>query len=250
MNDTLTTLHSLRTIHGNFSARDVSEADLETILRACVHSANASARQSYSIIVIDEREMMKTLCGYAGSRGLLFCVDFTRLKRQAERLGHPFGTGGVTSLITGAIDTALAAQTAAVAAKSLGIDSLFTNGIHRGDMQRVFRLMELPAEHCFPLIMLILGYPAEEPQYQKGRLDGLGVVHRGKHHPLTAEELDGVIAEYDDPARRLGMSEVWREKGLAHYLDWFYTDWVGAFQKTEGKSQMLEILERIGFTFP
>jgi nitroreductase len=250
MNKTLKTLLSLRTIHGNISARDISNEDLETVLRASTRAANASARQSYSIIVIDEREMMKTLCGYAGSRGLLFCVDFTRLKRQAGRLGHAFETGGVTSLITGAIDTALAAQTAAVAAKSLGIDSLFTNGIHRGDMERVFRLMELPAEHCFPLIMLILGYPAEEPKEQKGRLAGTGIMHFGKYHPLTDETLDRVIVEYDDPTRRLGMSDAWRKKGLAHYLDWFYTDWVGTFPKIEAKSQMLEILERIGFSSP
>ena len=248
MNDTLKTLHSLRSIHGNFSESEISDEDLQTILRTCVRAANASARQSYGIVVIEDREMMKALCGYAGSRGLLFCVDFTRLEMQASHLGHPFAAGGIPSLVIGAIDTVLAAQTAAIAAKSLGIDSLFTNGIHRGDIDRVYRLLDLPLEHCFPLIMLILGYASEEPQFQKSRLDGMGIVHYGKYHPLTTGDLEGLIRAYDDPARHLGMSEDWRKKGMAHYLDWFYTVWVGTFPKTTGKSKMLEILERSGFT--
>ena len=43
MNETLKTIHSLRTIHGNFSDQEVSSEDLNTILEACVRAANASA---------------------------------------------------------------------------------------------------------------------------------------------------------------------------------------------------------------
>jgi len=250
MNDTLKTIHSLRSIHGNFSDRAVPDEELQTILQACVRAANASARQSYSIVVIDDREMMKQLCGYAGSRGLLFCVDYTRLVAQANHLGHPFKAGGTTAFVTGSIDTILAAQTAAIAAKSLGIDSLFTNGIHRGDIQRVYRLLGLPEKYCFPLIMLILGYPAEEPSFQKGRLSGPAIIHYGQYHSLTPDELAALVQEYDDPERHLGLTEAWREKGFAHYLDWFYTTWVGAPPKTDAKSQLAEILEQRGFGYP
>jgi len=51
-------------------------------------------------------------------------------------------------------------------------DSLLTNGTHRGDMQPVWDILGLPEQHCFPLIALILGYPAKEPAYMKGRLSG------------------------------------------------------------------------------
>lgn len=59
MNETLRTLHSLRTIHGNFSQREITDQDLHTILEAAMRAANASARQSYSIIVLEDRETMK-----------------------------------------------------------------------------------------------------------------------------------------------------------------------------------------------
>jgi len=103
-----------------------------------IRAANASARQSYSVIVVEDRKIMKKLCGFPGSKSLLFCVDFNRIADMAGYLNNEFQ-----------------------GAKSLGIDSLFTNGIHRGDAERVFDILELPQEYCFPLIALILGYPSE-----------------------------------------------------------------------------------------
>ena len=87
MNETLQTIHSLRTIHGNFADKAITDHDVTTILDAAVCAANASARQSYAIIVVNDREMMAKLCGYSGARMLVFCVDFTRLVDTAKHLG-------------------------------------------------------------------------------------------------------------------------------------------------------------------
>ena len=63
-NETLQTIHSQRSTHGNFTAREVSDEDVQMILDAAVRAANASARQSYSIVVVEDRELMKALCGF------------------------------------------------------------------------------------------------------------------------------------------------------------------------------------------
>ena len=165
MNETCKTIHSLRTTHGNFSEQAISSEDLQTILNACVRAANASARQSYSIVVVEDKAVMKKVCGFVGSKALLFCADYNRLIDTAAHLGHGFAADGVVPFVTASTDTILAAQTAAIAARSLGIDSLFTNGIHRGDMSRVYELLDLPEAHCFPLIMLVLGYANRESEY-------------------------------------------------------------------------------------
>ena len=73
MNDTLKTIHSLRSIHGNFSSKEMKDEDLDIILNACVRAANASNRQSYSIIVIKDKKVMRKLCSYCGSKVLIFC---------------------------------------------------------------------------------------------------------------------------------------------------------------------------------
>ena len=62
MNDTLKTIHALRTIHGNFSAEEISQINLDLICEAILHTSNASARQSYSIIILSDRKQMKELC--------------------------------------------------------------------------------------------------------------------------------------------------------------------------------------------
>ena len=251
MNETLKTIYSLRTIHGNFSSEDVKDEDLQTILDACVRAANASARQSYSIIVVKDRDLMGKLSGFSGSRTLIFCADYTRLLDSAEHLNQSFGADGVVPFVTAGIDTILAAQTAAIAAKSLGIDSMFTNGIHRGDMTRIYKLLDLPEKYCFPMIALVLGYPDKEPDHMKGRLNGPGVIHYGKYQKLTNKELDELVAIYDDHDKHMGLNDMWIKEGFDHYLDWFYSVWsvrmasVGEESKT--KSQMAQLLENIGF---
>ena len=245
MNETLTTIHSLRTIHGNFSEREVSKQDLQTILHAAMRAANASARQSYSIVVLEERETMKKL-GYTGSKALVFCVDYNRIQDTADYLNQSFHSQEIVSFVTGFVDTVLAAQTAAVAAKSLRIDSLFTNCIHRVDLQTVYELLQLPKENCFPVIELVLGYPDHEPAYQKGRLSGKGIVHYGRYRRLSKDELSELVAEYDDTEKRLGMIANWEALGFAHYLDWFYEKWSGVIPD-EKQREFYRALTDAGF---
>ncbi|MBA1334261.1 MAG: hypothetical protein HPY66_1970 [Firmicutes bacterium] len=90
MNDTFKTIHNLHSTHGNFSSREITGEDLDAIIKASVRAANASARQSYSIIVVNDKAVMKEYLEYVGSKALIFCLDFTRLKDTAEYLGHPF----------------------------------------------------------------------------------------------------------------------------------------------------------------
>ena len=226
MNDTLKTIQSLRTIHGDFADRHISDEDLQIILDSAVRAANASGRQSYSIVVSFDKEKMKALSGYAGDCMLVFCVDYTRNVDMAKHLGHEFPVSDIMGFVAGSTDTLLAAQTACIAAKSIGIDSMFTNGIHRGDMLQVYNTLKLPTEHCFPLVALLLGYATEEPAYQQGRLNGAGIIHQETYHRLTPAERNNIVAEYDNPEKHLGLISDWAQKGTTHYLDWFYTKWV------------------------
>ena len=249
-NDTLKTIRRLRTIHGNFLDKPLPDSALQTILQASVRAANASNMQSYSIVVVKDRAKMKEVCTYQGSCLLLYCVDFNRLKASAEHLGYAYFPDNMTAFVTASINTALAVQTAAIAARSLGIDYLITNGIHRGDMERVWRLLELPTNHCFPLIAMVLGYPTAEPAHQKGRLDGPGVIHYEKYHRLTKDEVEEIMRQYDDPERHLALEEGWKAKGYKHFLDWYFKEWLGDAKPTERETPMLRLLKRSGFVEP
>ena len=245
-NPTLETLRSLRTIHGNFADKPLPEPALQTILQASLRAANASNNQSYSIIVVKDRAAMKDICGYAGSCLLIYCADYTRMKASAESLGYTYEPGTMVDFVTAAINATLVAQTSVIAAKSLGIDSLLTNGIHRGDIERHWKLLELPPTHCFPIIALVLGYPTQEPAFQRGRLDGAGIVHAEKYHRLTNAEIDAITRRYDDKSQHVG-SEDWYAKGHAHYLNWYLKEWVHAGRTITAETPLLRRLKRSGF---
>jgi FMN reductase [NAD(P)H] len=254
MNETLQTIHSLRTIHGDFSEQEIREADLNQILEACIRTANASARQSYSIIVLDDRTRMQELFSYQGSRALIFCVDYTRIMAAAKYLENLFDSDDIIGFIVGTMDTMLAAQTAVIAAKSLGIDSLITNGVHRNNFDKVYEILQLPETSCFPLITAVLGYPRQEPAFQKGRLSSKFMVHKGKYHIPTEEQLAQIVAEYDDHSKHIGLIDNWEQEGFQHYLDWFYKKWSGKPPaKKIASGKVLEFQERLmksGFWWP
>ena len=244
-NGTLKTIHSLRTIHGNFTDRTIPEETLDAILGASVRAANASNDQSYAIIVVKDRKKMEQICGYSGSCLFLFCADYNRLKAEAEALGYRYDPGSMELFVTASTNTVLAAQTAVIAAKSMGIDSLLTNGIHRGDMGRLWKLLDLPETHCFPIIALVLGYPTAEPAFLKGRLTGTGVIHNDNYHHLTQTEAGELIQKYDQSEQHLGIRDDWSTKGYKHYLDWYFKEW--AARATGEESQILRMLRRCGF---
>lgn len=247
-NQTLRIIHSLRSIHGNFSDRQVSEADVAVILEATVRAANASNMQTYSIVVSRDPAKIQKLTGYKAGCLLLYCADHTRLIDTAAHLGLEYHADNMEAFITSSTNTILAAQTAVIAAKSLGIDSLLTNGIHRGDMERLWTILDLPQKSCFPLIALLLGYPKSEPDHRRGRLSGKGVIHHESYQRLRKGELDALVRQHDDRSQHLGQIDDWEQKGFQHYLEWFHKDWLrSAAKPAAAEGQAIRRLRKSGF---
>jgi len=235
MNDTIRIIESLKTVR-NFSDRNIPKEHLSVILKSCVNAATASARQTYSIIVVDDKKVMKEI-GYVGSIMLVFCVDYNRVIDAAEYLGFRYKQGiPIVDFITGSTDTILAAQTAAITAKSLGIDSFFSNCVHRENINRMYNLLNLPEKYCFPLIALILGYSDEKKSKltKKGRLSGPEIIHFNRYQRLNDQGLENIVLEYDSQDKYfLSLIDDWREKGYNHYLEYFYEKWCGYFREDE-----------------
>ena len=222
MNETLKTIHDWQTTHGNFTTRTVNETDLQTILDAAVRAANSSNRQPYSIVVLDDHATMKAIGDCEASHALVFVVDFNRLADVAAHLSHPYTVNGLPDFLTACVDATLAAENAALAARSLGVDVLFTNCIFHVPLATVYEKLGLPVENCFPLIVLNLGYADKPAVKRKGRYAGPGIIHRNRYQRLTAAQMPALLARYDDG---LGLGDDWRAAGMKHYLDWFYTKW-------------------------
>ncbi len=228
MNETMQTIYKLRS-ERQFSDRPIAKEDLEAILEAAVRTANSSSRQAYSVVVLTEKEKIKKACGYSGEALLVFCVDQNRLIDIAGYLNQEYKRSTTIDFVTGGTDTILAAQTAVIAATSLGIDSLITNGVHRQDFKALYELLKLPKEYCFPLVAVLLGYSAHpEEKHYKGRLKK-GVIHYGAYQPMTKEDIEDEIAKFDSHEKKYGLTYYtqWEAMGFHHYYEWFYQVWNG-----------------------
>lgn len=227
MNETLQTIYQLHSIR-KFSDRQIPQEDMESIIDASIRAANSSFRQSYSIIVLKDPEKSQAVCGYHGSLTLVYCVDFNRMHDIATYLGEKNAHSAPIDFITGSTDTVLAAQTAVIAAKSLGIDSLITNGVHRQDFHELYKLLELPSKYCFPLIAVVFGYSAEGEAHTKERMKN-GVIHYDKYQHMSPEEIKEEIQYFDSKDKKYGLTTYtqWEAMGYQHYYQWFFQKWIG-----------------------
>ena len=218
-------LSNLHTTHGNFTDKAVSNDDLNLILSSCVKGACASNRQNYSIIVVQGTGNVKKIigCGYKSPIALVFCADYNRIYKVGERLGYPSDYDSFFNYLTAHTDTVIAAQTAVMTATSLGIGSMYTNSIHnlqRKDIAEFYAQLEIPEEHCFPVIAVLLGYEDEKKHPKTGKLSAKGIVHYDKYTPLTDSDTDEIIKIVNNPDNNFGNAN-----GCRDYLEYFYTKW-------------------------
>jgi len=243
--DTIKNLHSTR----KFTPQPIGDEKLEHILTAAIAAGNSGNRQVYSIIVVNDWELLKKYF-YGGSLGLIFLVDFNRWIDLAKTLNIDIEASidGLRGFTISSMDAMLAAQNAALAAKSLGIESLFTTSLHRANMDDIYALFNLPKQYCFPYLSLALGYSAEKEHPTKGRVTD-GVIHyNNKYQRLSEQDLRKQITEYDDETTHLGFVSIdeCRKQGFQHYLELYFKKWATS-QPTEEITAFYQILSEAKF---
>lgn len=244
MNETLKNISNLKTTRSNnFSENKISNEDLEIILQSSVRAPNASNRQSYSIIILNENEREEL--GLKGDKVLLYVIDFYRHECLKKYLGSSVSFEHFQPFMTGIIDVSLAIQNAVIAANSLNIGYLVTNDTYTKDLEKIFTLFQLPQKGCFPLLYLCLGYPEDKTMKQKSRIDINHIVHSGIYRDYSQDEIKLILNEYNN--YELELFTNWKEKGYEYYLDWFYSKWTPALEKKEKSLKLLSTIKSIGF---
>jgi FMN reductase (NADPH) len=173
---------------------------LETIIQAAQMASTSSYLQRYSVVAVEDpgkKDQLARLCGDQEHirqcpTFLAFCADLHLLKRVCEREGSQMQSDYLEAFLVAAIDAALVAQNAALAAESLGLGIVYIGGI-RNNPAEVIAELELP-ELVFPIAGMCLGYPAEDPALRP-RLPLPAVLHRERY---SMEELDTHLDAYDE----------------------------------------------------
>lgn len=177
----------------------VPRETIETIIAAAQRSSTSSNLQTYSVVAVTDatkRARLSELCGNQTHVAqapvfLTWCADLSRLDRACQLRGYTQVTAYVENFLVAAVDAAIAAQTAALAAESLGLGICYIGSL-RNDTQAVIELLELP-RLVFPIIGMTVGWPAAEPRIRP-RLPLPSILH-WEHHDRSGE--DQALRAYD-----------------------------------------------------
>ena len=171
MNETLQTIFGRKSVRV-FTQRDISREDKLTVLRAAASAPTAGNQQLYTILDITDSELKARLAETCDHQPfiaeakmiLIFCADCSKWYRAFQLTGCAPREPGEGDLLLAVSDANIAAQTAVIAAESLGIGSCYIGDIMENcEIHR--ELLHLP-DYVFPAAMLVFGYPTEQ---QKNR---------------------------------------------------------------------------------
>jgi FMN reductase (NADPH) len=192
-NQTITTLMNHVSVRF-FTDTHLSDEQVKVLLTSAQAAASSNFLQAYSIIGIDDSELLKKLAHLAGeqpfvataSNFFIFCAD---LRRNEEFMAHLGGNitqeiEGADAFLVAAVDASLAAQNMVIAAESMGLGTCYIGGV-RERIEEISDLLELP-DHVFPVFGVVVGYPAEE-NTPKPRLPLSAIYSTNKYNSGTLE---------------------------------------------------------------
>jgi nitroreductase len=242
--DAISLLKSHRSIR-KFTDAPISDEMVEDIVSAGLSTATSSNLQGTTVIRVrnpETRSAIATLAGgqtYVESAAAFFvwCADLHRSAVACEMAGGEFSAGMTEHFVIATVDCALAAQSAVVAAESLGLGICYIGGI-RNDPARVAELLELP-DQVFPLFGLCIGWPDQDPDL-KPRLP-LSVTLKEERYD-ESNDREGITA-YDERMR------AYYKARTGGKLDRAWSEDMSSLLGKESRPHMRGFLDGQGFTF-
>jgi nitroreductase len=176
MNETMELLLNRRSVRV-YEDREVSEEVKEGLLAATLRAPTAGNLMLYSIIEVKEQAAKDTLVRTCDNQPfiakaplvLLFLADYQRwvdhfavsgVEDLCQQEGRPVRTPEEGDLLLACCDALIAAQTAVIAAESLGLGSCYIGDIME-NYEEHRALFDLP-RYVFPICLLCFGYPTRQ----------------------------------------------------------------------------------------
>jgi nitroreductase len=180
MNPVMDVLLNRKSIR-EYEDRPVSDAERNAILRAAMRAPTAGNMMLYSVIHVRSQKAKATLARTCDNQPfiataplvLLFLADYQRwydyfVLSGAERLaalrGEMLQKPEEGDLFLACCDALIAAQTAVIAAESMGIGSCYIGDILE-NFEAHQELFQLP-KFVFPICLLCFGYPTKQQREQ------------------------------------------------------------------------------------
>ncbi len=207
------TSETIELLHRRVSVRryrpdPVPEAMVEAILKAAFRAPTSSNIQSYSVVVVRDREVLRKLAPITSHQKhvaeapvfLAFCADLTRIAFALDRRGHSIADNNMETGLVSSIDAALVGMSASLAAESLGLQGVMIGAV-RNDATASAKVLGLP-DRVYCVFGMCLGFPDEAPG-RKPRMNYAGMVHYDRYgNQRGAGDLGSHLAAYDSVLAR------------------------------------------------
>lgn len=224
MNETLKTIRLLRSARNDFNERKVSEEIMEQIIDTSMKAANASNTQRYSMILVDKPDLLKAITNKdTAQTAIVYCLDYNRIIETAQHMGLVYNpcTNNWYDMISGIFDVSALAQTAVIAAASLGVDTVITNSVLRENQNEILEKLKLPKKYCIAVMAVLFGYRDAPLIEQNNRLPREYILHHNEYRQLKESEHNEIISFYDN------LYPMYIDETYPHYLDYYYKQWCG-----------------------
>ena len=204
MNETIEFLLNRKSVRV-YEQREIGEEVKERLLAATLRAPTAGNLMLYSIIEVKDQAAKDTLVRTCDNQPLiakaplvlLFLADYQRwvdyfrvsgVEELCEVEGKSMRTPEEGDLFLACCDALIAAQTAAVAAESLGLGSCYIGDIME-NYEEHRELFDLP-QYVFPICLLCFGYPTRQQRERAltRRLDTEYVVFEDRYRRFAPEE--------------------------------------------------------------
>jgi FMN reductase (NADPH) len=192
----------------NYKPDPVPTSMIAAIVSAAQCSSTSSNLQMMTVIAVTDAEKRARVAGWCGNQAhvaqapllLVWCADLHRLDRVCELRGYSQVTGYVENFLVAAADAVIVAQTAALAAESLGLGICYIGSI-RNRTQDMIELLRLP-RLVFPVVGMTVGWPATPPPIRP-RLSTSAVLHCESYN----QDQEQALYDYDRAMVETGIYE-------------------------------------------
>jgi FMN reductase (NADPH)/FMN reductase [NAD(P)H] len=210
MNPVLETIHQRKSVRA-YDDKLLPEDVRDTIIKSAMRAPTAGNMMLYSIIEVSDQETKNNLVETCDNQPfiaeaplvLIFLADYQRwvdyfkvsgVEEFCEEKGMPMVKPEEGDLFLACCDALIAAQTAVIAAESMGVGSCYIGDILEN--YEIHREMFALPQYAVPICMICFGYPSKE-QKERERTERFGekfVVHKNRYRRLGEDEYNAMYA--------------------------------------------------------
>lgn len=248
VNTTIETLFQHRSVRA-YTNDAIKPGTLELLVAAAQSASTSSNLQTWSVVAVQDAARKDRLAQLAGNQEhvrrcplfLVWVADLSRFKSLGVK--HGVAHEGLTymeAFLLASIDSALAAQNAAIAAESMGLGVVYIGGM-RNHPEEVAKELGLP-DYAFATFGMCIGYPdPQKPASVKPRLPQAVVLHKEQY---DASALDAAAQSYNAT-----MTEFYRTQGMKNDGPWDLHSLkrLRGPEALSGRDRLVEALNNLGF---